>query len=235
MKTLLLNGCSFGACWTPTEKFVKNLGCDEVANISKMASSFQRTYRSTVEWIAQNGKPHFVIIPITFSHRWDLGIAKNDDPIDGVWFPLQMADVLPEDLNTLNKEINPTVDHGKLKKLLELYYGTIPDIRPYYDKMFTEIITLSSFLNQQNIPYIMFDMCNNFDKKLVDKWAAFEKIKFIQQNKNIIDLFDFCGNKEMWKSQSKKDDNFNIHHKPEQYLVLEAYLERHMRQNSIIQ
>jgi len=236
MRTLLLNGCSFGKCWTPSQNFVEKLGCDTVVNLSKVATSFQRTYRSTIEWIAQNGKPSFIIIPITFYHRWELGIAKNDDPIDGVWFPLKMANVLPDDLNTLDRKIDPSVNHGKLKKLLELYYGTIPDIRPYCDKMFSEIITLSAFLHQQNIPHLMFDMCNNFDRALVDKWTAFEKVKYIHHNKNIIDLFKFCGNKEMWNSQNNKENNnFNIHHKPEQYLVLEAYLEQYMKQNSIIQ
>ena len=234
MNTLLLTGCSFGECWTPTNNFIKSLGCEEAVNISKIATSFQRTCRSTVEWIAQNGNPGIVLIPITFAHRWELGIAKKDDLIDGVWFPLQMTDVLPDDLNTLDRKINPTVDHAKLKKLLDLYYGTIPDIRPYWDKMFLEIITLSSFLHQHNIPHVMFDMCNNFQKTLVNKWEAFEKIKFIKHNKNIIDLFDFCANKYMWNSLSDKSENFNIHHEPEQYLVLEAYLEQYIKQNNII-
>ena len=36
MKTLLLNGCSFGDCWTPTSEFIKSLNCDTVTNISKV-------------------------------------------------------------------------------------------------------------------------------------------------------------------------------------------------------
>ena len=88
MKKLLINGCSFGYVWSPTKKFLNALGCDSIVNISKHATSFQRTFRSTVEWIAQNDNPDFVIIPITFAHRWELGIAeKEEDEIDGVWFP----------------------------------------------------------------------------------------------------------------------------------------------------
>ena len=94
MKTLLLNGCSFGECWTPTNNFIKSLGCEEAVNISKIATSFQRTCRSTVEWIAQNGNPEFVMIPITFAHRWELAISKTEDPIDGSWFSLQRKELI---------------------------------------------------------------------------------------------------------------------------------------------
>tara|TARA_Y100000592_G_C5413100_1_gene289178 strand:- start:74 stop:784 length:711 start_codon:yes stop_codon:yes gene_type:complete len=236
MKKLLLNGCSFGYIWNPTEKFLSALNCDSTINISKHATSFQRTFRSTVEWIAQNGDPGFVVIPITFAHRWELGIAeKEEDDIDGVWFPLQMADVMPEDLNTLERKINPSVSHAKLKELLKLYYGTVPDIRTYWDKVFTEIITLSSFLKDKHIPHVMFDMCNNFDETLVAKWSGFNKTSLIKSNRNVIDIFNFCGNKYMWQRQIHKAEQFNTHHKPEQYLHLEAYLEQYVRQNNIIQ
>ena len=236
MKKLLINGCSFGYVWSPTKKFLNALGCDSIVNISKHATSFQRTFRSTVEWIAQNDNADFVIIPITFAHRWELGIAeKEEDEIDGVWFPLQMADVMPEDLNTLERKINPTVQHEKLKELLRLYYGTVPDIRTYWDKLFTEIITLSSFLKDRRIPHLMFDMCNDFDRSLVQKWSGFNKTTLIEQNKNIVDIFNFCGNKYMWQSKVDREGHFNVHHKPEQYLHLEAFIEQYISQNNIIQ
>ena len=57
MKTLLLNGCSFTHRWNPSKKFVRELGCDRVENISKVSTSFQRTCRTTIEWIAINGNP----------------------------------------------------------------------------------------------------------------------------------------------------------------------------------
>ena len=62
MKTLLLNGCSFGHRWHPSKEFVNALGCDQTENISKVATSFQRTCRSTIEWIAINGNPSFVVV-----------------------------------------------------------------------------------------------------------------------------------------------------------------------------
>ena len=227
MKTLLLNGCSFGECWTPTDNFFKSLGCGEVVNISKVATSFQRTCRSTVEWIAQNRNPEFVMIPITFAHRWELAINKTEDPIDGSWFPLQRKELIDGHKNELRSD----VDVDKLKNMLDLYYGSIPTINTHWDKIFTEIIMLSSFLESRSIKHLFFDMCNEFDKKHIKGYKGFDKVKLIESNKNIVDLFNFCGNKHMWNSLADKEKiSFNIHHAPEQYKHLENYLLTYINQ-----
>ena len=227
MKTLLLNGCSFGECWTPTDNFFKSLGCGEVVNISKVATSFQRTCRSTVEWIAQNGNPEFVMIPITFAHRWELAINKTEDPIDGSWFPLQRKELIDGHKNELRSD----VDVGKLKNMLDLYYGSIPTINTHWDKIFTEIIMLSSFLESRSIKHLFFDMCNEFDKKHIKGCKGFDKVKLIESNKNIVDLFNFCGNRYMWDSLDDNDNvDSNTHHAPEQYKHLENYLLTYINQ-----
>ena len=221
MKTLLLNGCSFGESWEPSEDFASALGCDNVVNISKQATSFQRTCRSTVEWIAKNGNPNFVIVPITFSHRWELAINQHEDQIDGSWYPIQRKELLDTTFLTLHED----VDKNKLSELIDLYYGSIPTIKTYWDKLFSELIMLTAFLENSNISYVMFDMCNEFDKKHLKGHKGFEKIKLIETNKKVIDLFTFCGNKFMWNHmQNKEKHDFNIHHAPEQYRELEKYL-----------
>lgn len=227
MNTLLLNGCSFGECWTPTDNFFKSLGCGEVVNISKVATSFQRTCRSTVEWIAQNGNPSFVVIPITFAHRWELAISKTEDLIDGAWFPLQRKELIDAHKNALRSD----VDVDRLKNMLDLYYGSILTINTHWDKIFTEIIMLSSFLEQKNIKYLFFDMCNEFDKKHIKGYKGFNKVKLIESNKNIVDLFNFCGNRYMWNSIDDNDNvDVNTHHAPEQYKHLENYLLTYINQ-----
>jgi len=227
VNTLLLNGCSFGECWTPTDNFFKSLGCGEVVNISKVATSFQRTCRSTVEWIAQNGNPSFVVIPITFAHRWELAISKTEDLIDGAWFPLQRKELIDAHKNALRSD----VDVDKLKNMLDLYYGSIPTINTHWDKIFTEIIMLSSFLEQKNIKYLFFDMCNEFDKKHIKGYKGFNKVKLIESNKKIVDLFNFCGNRYMWNSIDDNDNvDVNTHHAPEQYKHLENYLLTYINQ-----
>ena len=219
MKQLLLNGCSFGECWQPTSNFLQKLGCDTVENISKSGTSFQRTYRTTIEWIAQHDSPHYVIIPITFSHRWELALNVHEDKLDGSWVPLQNSNFLAKEYNIQECDLD------KLKLFVEDYYKIIPTIKTYWDKMFTEIVMLSGWLESNKINYLMFDMCNNFEYEHIRGLKAFEKIKFTKNNKNIIDLFDFCGNRFMFDSmQTTKNKDFNIHHAPEQYKTLENYI-----------
>lgn len=71
-------------------------------------------------------------------------------------------------------------------------------------------------------------MCNHFEKEHIVGYKGFDKIKIIQSNKNIIDLFTFCGNKHMYdslpKSKQQDIDPFMHHHLDAQYLELEKYL-----------
>jgi len=222
MSTLLINGCSFARCWNPSNEFLKSLSCDQVINLGKKGGSLQRVVRTTVEWIAQNGPPAMVIITIPPTTRWELSIAKNEDDVDGTWYPMQIKEYLDE------KKISTLVDFKKLEKLTELYYGSIPDIRTYWDSCFTDLILLSSFLEQTKINHLIFDMCNNFEIKHLKGYKGFEKIKLINNNKKIIDLFEFCGNKymyEMIKDKNKNEiDPFMYHHSNKEYKDLENYL-----------
>jgi len=230
MKTLLLNGCSFGQVWRPSESFIMSLGCDHVVNISKAGTSFQRTCRSTIEWIAQNSNPDFIMIPITFAHRWELALNQNEDPIDGSWIPLQNSNYLSDEFSLQETSL------GEIKKLVDDYYKIIPTIKTYWDKTFTEIIMLSSFLDQQKIPYLMWDMCNGFDKKHIKGYSGFNKIELIRKNNRIIDLWQFSGNRFM-RSTIPKDKRENIpehayHHETPQYRELEKYLIQYLHQIS---
>jgi len=222
MSTLLLNGCSFTKCWQPTKNFLKILNCDTIKNIAVDGSSFQRSVRTTIEWVAQNGNPSFVIIPITFTHRWELAIGNKDNDIEGSWIPIQRKEFLNKN------KISNLVDFKKLENLIDLYYGSIPDIKTYWDQCFTNIISISSFLQNQKNNYLLFDICNNFVKKHLKGYKGFEKIKLIEQNKKIIDLFNFCGNKHMWNSMNDQEkqntDSLSHHHNAYQYSFLENYL-----------
>ena len=226
MSTLLVNGCSFAKCWHISRSFSDSLGCSNIINLGKNGTSFQRAVRSTVEWIAQNSNPDWVIIPITFLHRWELSISKKEDPIDGTWYPLHGFDFLAE-------ELCESIGVDSMKSLLENYYSIIPDIRTHWDKGFTELILLSSFLEQRKIKYLMFDMCNDFDEKHLVNFKGFAKLDLIKNNKNIIDLTVFCGNRFMWNTldviQKQKIDPTAHHHNKMQYTQLEKYLLNYLR------
>ena len=202
-------------------------------NIAKSGTSFQRTCRSTIEWVAQNDKPHMVLIPITFSHRWELALNKKEDPIDGSWVPLQNSNFLSDEYPLQD------VAHDDLARLVDDYYKIIPTIKTYWDKMFTEIIMLAGFLESQKIPYLMWDMCNGFDKIHINgeagPYAGFKKIELIEKNKRVIDIWNFCGNKFM--RDTMQDDvksqtpEHAYHHAPEQHRHLEKYIITYMQNN----
>lgn len=226
MNTILLNGCSFAEFWKPSDKFIRSLGGDNLINLGKAGTSFQRTCRSTIEWVAQNKKPIFVLIPITFAHRWELALNKDEDDIDGSWVPLQNSNFLSDDYKIQDSSIDD------VKKLVDQYYRIIPTIKTYWDKMFTDIITFSAFLETQKINYLMWDMCNGFDKVHLNihlkPYKAFRKIDLISQNPKIIDIWKFCGNRYMRDTMPedvKKDiPEYAHHHKSEQHKHLEQFI-----------
>ena len=68
-------------------------------------------------------------------------------------------------------------------------------------------------------------MCNEFVREDIKQYAGFDKMKLIESNDSIIDLFSFCGNRYMHNTLPNKESvYFNTHHEPAQYLELEKYL-----------
>jgi len=219
---LLMNGCSYTKIWSPSQRFLDALGCDKVSNIALYGGSFQRVCRTTIEYFAKNTKPGFVLIPITFTYRWELAVGNKNDDMEGNWLPMRTN-------NDLKREqIAHGVSKERIDDLVDHYYGCIPNDINYIDKMFTDIIMLSSFLEKQDVPYLMFDMCNGFDREDLKNFKGMDKFSLIENNKNIIDLFKFCGNSHMWSTltteQQEKADKITHHHKPLLYLALEKYL-----------
>lgn len=219
--TLLINGCSFAKSWSsPSDNFLQKIGVTSFENISQAATGVQRLTRSTIEWMAQNDRPKYVILCLPFVHRWELAVSRKENTIDGSWFPMQTTDyVLDNDISTL-------IDKNDLKKLSEYYYKCIPDIRTYWDKTFTEIIGLTSFLENNKIDYVLFDMCNNFEKKHIEGYQGFKKLNYIHNNNRIIDIFNFCGNKYIYDNLQDKNniDPYSHHHKNSDFIHLENYL-----------
>jgi len=236
MSTLLINGCSFGHIWKPTVNFVEQAKCDDIKNISRLGTSFQRTLRTTIEWVAQNGNPSMVVIPITFAHRWELPICDDEKfgPIDGIWMPLQANTAIENAYPGSKFQLGSEEDN--IKKINDLYYGLISNTVGYWDKMFTEIISLCAFLEQRKIPYLMWDMCNDFDEDLLINHSFVQKAQLIKQNKKVINIFSFCGNKYMWRLKERNiGEPFNQHWGSEEYKGLESYILQYIHNNEILQ
>ena len=219
---LLLNGCSFTDRWVPSHNFLQHIDCSETKNIAIPGGSFQRTLRTSIEYCASHKNPKMVIIPITLASRWELALAKQDVDIDGTWYSMQHPEYIDFD------KIDESISKDKVKQLIENYYGVIPNVRSSWDKLFTEIIALASFFESQKINYLFFDMCNNFESKHLVGYKGFTKVDLINADKNIINLFEFCGNKFMYDKLSPDEQNkidpYMHHHDATGYLALEKFL-----------
>jgi len=76
MSTLLISGCSYGLVYSEIVEELKTLfSVDEVINLSSAGTSPDRQIRVVIEWIAQNGNPDMVIMPVSHHNRFDLPIA----------------------------------------------------------------------------------------------------------------------------------------------------------------
>ena len=74
----------------------------------------------------------------------------------------------------------------------------------------------------------MFDMCNKFNPMQLKGYKGIQKLDMIKANKNIINLFEFCGNSYMYQNLSTEDQaNTNEqmhHHNSDSYMLLEQYI-----------
>jgi len=199
--TLLLNGCSYGQSW---HSFPGQ-------NLSRAGGSFYRSIRTTLEWIAVNGKPSYVFIPITFCARFEISKISVDKPIEGAY------DLTP-------------FSHYKIEsQLSDSCYRS-------WDYLFMNIIMFSSWLEQQGIKYLMWDQCNDFDPGHITGFKAFEKLKWIENNPRIIPLFEFCGNQYMydmggkWNNTDSNEIPAIRHYLDEAYPILKDYLDRYAKE-----
>lgn len=196
--TLLLNGCSYGESWKSFPG----------VNLSKNGGSFYRSVRTTMEWIAVNGKPDYVFIPITFISRYEASKISLDTAIEG---PYEAGD------QKLTAQLSDTCYRD-------------------WDYAFMNIIMFSSWLEQQGIYYLMWDQCNDFEPVHITGFKAFEKLKWIENNPRIIPLFEFCGNQYMYDMGGKwsASDSHEIpsirHYLDEAYPILKDYLDRYAKE-----
>ena len=81
-KRLVVSGCSYGTVYSDISQELKKLfGVDEIVNLSNLGGSPDRQMRVVIEWIAQNGNPDMVIMPVSYAYRFDLPIAEKLDPL----------------------------------------------------------------------------------------------------------------------------------------------------------
>ena len=210
---ILLNGCSYGKAWLSFPGI----------NLSISGGSFDRSIRTTVEYIATNPKPDAVLIPITFVERSEFIVhPENDNPIEG---PYTSSAWDPE-----------------LKKLQFDYCDIANTSNDFMDKFFVKLITFKGWLQSQNIPYLFWNSCNLFEdfKKEVYNSKSIKKIKLIEDDPGVINLFEFTSNLYLYNNQGSYDSNdSNIipeyrHYENSAYeKILKPYLQNYIKEKNL--
>lgn len=207
--TLLLNGCSYGEVWTSFPGI----------NISKSGGSFYRSVRTTVEYCATKGNPDTVLIPISYIERNEyVTDISLDTEIEGPYLSSNSS----EELYNLNESF---------VMLNDTDYAS-------FDKFVLTLTFFCAWLDQQKIKYLIWDQCNKFDKVHLTGYKAINKLKYIEQNKNIVDLFNFCGNQYMYDNGAPVTDSetnipYLVHYEDQYYKVLASYLREYIKQHNL--
>ena len=209
---MLLNGCSYGAAWSEFPGI----------NLSQNGGSFYRSVRTTVEYCATHGNPSAVLIPISFIDRQEFvcsGDRLEDREVEGPY----------------NKS-NSTNELYELNQALIMLKGVN---YPIYDLFFLTLSMFCAWLDQQNIPYLIWDQCNNFKRSLISEYKAIKKLKYLEENKRIVPLFNFCANDYIHKNggqlnDSETSDPVITHYTSEEYsTILGPFLNRYAAQHDL--
>jgi len=252
-KTLLISGCSYGLVYSEIEEELKKIfEVDEVVNLSGSGASPDRQIRVVIEWIAQNGKPNAVIMPVSHYNRFDLPISKSFDPLHNLHHRSSWIMQIEDD------SINPMIDRDTLKTFLKT--GSLVNTIEHtiHDYLFVKLITFQSYLQVNGIRHLIFDTGNHYEKLWMEYLSIDEehgsgyqhgmkKRDLVEKCPGIYKFFTFCSNAWMYEKlteeQKKKyipwqeseplpfplrsdDQKATIHHRKEQVIKLLKYLKQ---------
>jgi len=207
--TVLLNGCSYGCAW---QSFPG-------VNLSMPGGSFYRSVRTTVEYAALYGAPDAVLVPITFIDRDEYASEiAQDKPIEGPY----ASSATVQELRQLNEAFNCLHDTN---------YGA-------WDRFFLQLVLFCAWLDQNNIKYLMWDSCNRFDRQHIQGYRAVEKLRYVEQNPGVIDLFRFCANQYMHEQGAQSRDPLSVrpehrHYRDRDHGILHEKLRVYITENNL--
>jgi hypothetical protein len=252
-KRLVISGCSYGVVYSEIELELKEtFDVDEVVNLSRGGASPDRQIRVVIEWIAQNGKPDMVIIPVSHYNRFDLPIATELDPLHNLHHRSSWT------MNTESEQINPLIDRDTLKMFLKT--GSLVNTIEHtvHDYLFVKLITFQSYLQMNGIRHLIFDTGNYYEKL----WMRFlsideehnsgyqpgmKKRDLVEKCPGIYKFFTFCSNAWMYEQLTKEqkknyfpwneseplryplrrhNQRATIHHRKEQVIKLMKHLQQ---------
>jgi len=252
-KRLVISGCSYGLVYSEIELELKQtFDVDEVVNLSGAGASPDRQIRVVIEWIAQNGKPDMVIMPVSHYNRFDLPIAGKFDPLHNLHHRSSWT------MHTESKQINPLIDRDTLETFLKTGSLINKIEHTVHDYLFVKLITFQSYLQLNGIRHLIFDTGNYYDKSWMHYLSIDEehnsgyqpgmkKRDLVEKCPGIYKFFTFCSNawmyEQMTEEQKKKyipwgeneplpfplrsdDQKATIHHRREQVIELMKHLQQ---------
>ena len=191
-------------------------GVDEVMNLSEVGASPDRQIRVVIEWIAQNGKPDVVLMPVSHYNRFDLPIAKNLDPLHNLHHRMTWQGI-PFAKNGNN--INDLIDADTLETFLKTGAMVHQIEHTIHDYLFVKLITFQSYLQANDIRHLIFDT-GNYYEKLWMKYLSIDnennsgyqpgmkKRVMVENCPGIYKFFSFCSNAWMYENCVEDKKNY---------------------------
>lgn len=189
MSTLLLNGCSYAhAMQSGANDLGMLLGHNTTVNLGYCGGSNDRTFRTTTDYIINN-KVDFVIVMLTFWSRTE-GAFTEFSPIEGNWVSYAAPDSLDLVKVADRKFISNKDD---IKQYIKHKMVNDCNAAAYKDKLLTNIIQFSGWLDSINLPYLIFGACDmQYDSPGINNEM---KKHIINSNPRIINIFNWSSNK----------------------------------------
>ncbi len=246
MKKLLISGCSYGKVYSDIQSELKEIfKVDEVINLSTYGASPDRQIRVVIEWIAQNGNPDMVIMPVSHYNRFDLPIAEKFDSLHNLHFRSSWQMEFNE---FTESNINSLINKDTLKTFLKTGAMINKIEHTIHDYLFVKLITFQAYLEMNRIRHLIFDTGNHYEKEWM-KYLSIDdennsgyqpgmrKRDLIENCPGIYKLFSFCSNVWMYEQfTDEQKKNFvsdkeyktieTIHHGKEQVIKLMKHLKQ---------
>ena len=203
-KRLVVSGCSYGTVYSDISIELKKLfNVDEIINLSNLGGSPDRQMRVVIEWIAQNGNPDMVIMPVSYAYRFDLPIAEKLDPLHNKHYRCVWHMDLDKNFGTAKP-----IDE-KYRSTLQTYLKTGAMIHeneyPAHDNLFTRLLTFQAYLELNKINHLIFDTGNYYSATLTEDQPGMQKKSLVEKCKGIYKFFNFCSNVWMYEQLSDKE------------------------------
>jgi hypothetical protein len=196
MKTILISGCSYSEIFSHVDlqDYIKQkFNVEKIVNLSRGGSSVDRQIKVAMEWLSDNPFPELVLMPLTHIERYDDSVSSEFNP--GMAYDESLCVSMPPfpSEQQMNQRFPSRVDLHSVNNLLK-YKTLVYNNTSAFNNFLTKIIAFSGWLQSKKIRHLMFNMCNKFEEQ---RYSRIKKQLFLKRNKNVIDIYNFIGNKFM--------------------------------------